>query len=73
MNTLRRSTNANTKVPLTNQLGVHSDDTTCPHCSSKACYRVKRRGGRDVMWRLTLRFPWYCKQCGHRFYRFRRH
>jgi hypothetical protein len=73
MNTLRRSTDANTKVLLTNQLGVYSDDTTCPHCSWKVCFRVKRHGWQDVMWRLNRRFPWHCKQCGHRFYRFWRH
>jgi hypothetical protein len=72
MNTLRRSTDANTKLLLTNQLGGYSDETTCPQCASKASFRIKRRGWRDVMWRLNRRFPWYCKQCGHHFYRFQR-
>jgi hypothetical protein len=72
MHTLLRSTDANTKVLLTSQDGVYSDEMTCPLCSSPRCVRVKRRGWRDFMRRLKRRFPWYCKQCGHRFYHFRR-
>jgi hypothetical protein len=57
---------------LTNQLGVDSSGMICPQCSSKDCWRATRRGWRDFMWRLLRHFPWRCKRCGHRFYRFRR-
>ncbi len=72
MYALLSSTDANTTAPLTIQLGVSSGETTCPQCSSSVCLRVKRRGWRDFLWRLTRCFPWHCRQCGNRFYSTRR-
>ena len=66
------STDAKTEVLLPSQPGISSDEMTCPLCSSTVCLRLKRRGWRDLMWRLKRCFPWHCRQCGNRFYQFRR-
>ena len=75
MHTLPRPTDATTKVLVRSQFGIfgtYGGEMPCPQCSSSDCVRVKRRGWRDFIWRLKQRFPWYCTQCGHRFYHFQR-
>ena len=72
MYALLRSTDANTTAPLTIQFGISGGEMTCPQCSSSVCLRVKRRGWQDFLWRLTRCVPWHCRQCGNRFYHFRR-
>jgi len=46
---------------------------SCPACSSMYCRRSVRQGYRDFFHRLLGRFPWHCRQCGDRFYLWKRY
>ena len=46
---------------------------SCRACSSMYCRRSERQGYRDFFHRLLGRFPWHCRQCGDRFYLWKRY